>query len=1353
MIMSFCISATKLFLGHKLIIIIITTEPRFPSSITLGAPSRHYFGFTESSHTNLLDLLQQNSDINPHLLSICPISIIHPVSFRTYFDMLRSIHFRQLNMHRAFLAAVELKKAVLERPSVCFLTEPYQTYNKIAEIPPYHVSLPQTTQVDRPRAALLIPKDIPHVYIEHLSGQDISVALLNTEQGKLLIASVYLDSNDKSVVPPWLTQLAEYIDSKSIPAIVGFDSNAHSDLYGPDTNARGVKFEDFILQHNFNVENIGHHPTYHAFRYDAVIGTCIDVTLSKGLPPIRDWRVEEDFNGSDHYTITWEVPLQLGEPRMLRPWKSADWQLFKETCQKEHFDPPTTITTRKIDRLVDRFYTIINKALDVACPLRPARPKPRDMLWFGKDQKRLRNRTKRKYDAYKRQPTPARRKAFVATKRIYHKTCRRGKRSSWRSFIEKTPDEASMAFLTKLAQRRENKNINALLKQDGTTSEEGIETIQVLTQTHFPAATSGSTPFVHNNTHKFDTDRVASAFTDWINPRLVKRAVRKFKPYKAAGPDALKPVVLHHLPDNLIDMLTLIYQACIALRYTPDTWRETKVIFLPKPGKQNYNIAKDYRPISLSNFPLKTLERLATWKMDSDLIDAPLHPQQHGFTTGKSTESAVSRTVDYIEQHVLANTHCLAVFLDISSAFDSISIDHIKNALLKHNGDPDMVEWYHSYLQRRLIDIELHGERVQMTTSVGFPQGGVCSAKFWLVAFDEAIQIINSNNIVGTGYADDCSALIGGGHSDNMIETMQAMLDRLVAWGHTCNLRFNPLKTVAIIFTRTKKKFTRPIRMDGQLIPLSHSVVYLGITLDSRLNWAPHIKHKIQKAKALLMKLANLIHSYWGPKPKLLRWAYTGMVRPIVTYGAMIWGHESDTPQLTSLLRKLNRQAMNIIVKVPRSTPTNAMEIILGVPPLHLYAIRTGAASFLRQKDLLPITWEGVNRNLTHSVSHLKYWHTLALDLNIDTHTMQVDTCDVPTPQKQFTVDTDSFHDHQRGLTLSDYNVYTDGSKIRQRTGAGVYIVYNDTPIHSHSYRLPNDASVFQAEILAIQQAALTLQHMGNVPHVKFFVDSQAALLALNADNIMSKSTLQTIHEVNKINALSILFVWTKAHIGTAGNERADELAKAGTEEPLIMDVPTPSHCIKHTLDTHLQKAWAIEWKQLPKARQAKIFLPTPGKQLSDLVIQWPRLKLGRYIRAVTGHNNLLYHLSNIDATIPSSCRFCWEEREEFQHLAYHCPALWWDQHVVNALNPETQDCWTPDQVIAFCYIKKINDAFTKPLFAINENTDPDELRSRNTPDDDNDSQESAMDADTVTSTSDDSDSPSSTDSEHNPRG
>ena len=1210
------------------------------------------------------------------------------------------IPFIQLNMHKAFEASVELNKLLLKTPTITLLTEPCTSFNKVCYVPQNYAAFPNVTLKERPRTAVFIPRSIPHIFVEQLSNKDCTVVLVDTLCGRIIIASIYLDSN-LPVVQEWLTDLVQYADTKHYPLLLSFDCNAHSELYGPDTNERGVDFEEFIVQHNLFIENKGNTPTFHAFRRGSSIDTYIDVTLTKGMVPLHNWRVHDmEYNGSDHHTISWTLPLELPTRPMIRPWIKAKWDVFSAKIAEYDFQLPESLDQYKTDRLLNRWYKVVNEALDLACPKRKAKPSPTELDWYGEEQTYLHNRTKRKYRSYKLLTNPAKRKAFVKAKRAYRRSCRRSRKRAWRIFVEKTPDQSGMATLFKIAQRRDRRSINTLRRSDRSLTEPGIETIKELTDAHFPAAQQGKHEIQRDSTVKIPVSELDTRYNSWINPLLVRKALRKFKPNKAAGPDQLKPIVLHHLPDNAIQILTLIFKACIALAHTPTKWRETKVIFLPKPGKEIYDIPKSYRPISLSNFPLKALERLVVWKMDADLTHTPIHPKQHGFTKGKSTESAISDTADYIEQQLYDDKHCLGLFLDISAAFDSISIHHIKQTLLEHNGDPELVAWYHSYLSARFLEVPLHGESLSLTTATGFPQGGVCSARFWLIAFDEAIRIINSGGIVGNGYADDCSALLGGTHPHNMVEKMQSMLKRLVRWGNSCGLRFNAQKTVAVMFSRSTRVFDRLVRMDGDLIPFSDTVVYLGVTLDKELKWQIHLDNKILKAKSLLLKLASIVYSYWGPKPKLMRWMFTGIVRPMVAYAAMVWAHKIEDDTTTDKLRKLTRMAINTMVKVPRSTPTRGLEIILDILPLHLHIQKEGLASYRRLFSQCPIQWEGVFTNLTNSISHLRYWEYLAQDLNIHDFHVETDECQVIRPASSFSVNTASFTDMEAHQGHVDCNVYTDGSKIDGLVGAGVLVIRNDREIVADRFRLPDCATVFQAELTAIREAAAVLQGLADLSSVKFFVDSQAALKTIQSDFITSKLALQTVVSINAISASRVELVWTKAHIGTAGNERADALAKEGTllEHPLA--IPTPTSNIKRSIKNTFQQKWSREWLEHNEARQTKLYHPHHDTSISNELIQWSRLKLGRYIRAVTGHNNLLYHLHNINNTISPLCRFCLQQNEEFFHLATDCPPLWWERHRISAQEPDRIN-WSINQIIDFAYLPSINDAFIKPLYPI----------------------------------------------------
>ena len=118
------------------------------------------------------------------------------------------------------------------------------------------------------------------------------------------------------------------------------------------------------------------------------------------------------------------------------------------------------------------------------------------------------------------------------------------------------------------------------------------------------------------------------------------------------------------------------------------------------------------------------------------------------------------------------------------------------------------------------------------------------------------------------------------------------MLKLLVLWGNKCGLKFNASKTVAVLFTRKQKPTNYHLSFEGVRLPYSPQVRYLGVDLDSKLHWKIHINGKINAAKRSIMKIAAITNKSFGPCPKLMRWAFTGIVRPMVAYGSLVWAHE-----------------------------------------------------------------------------------------------------------------------------------------------------------------------------------------------------------------------------------------------------------------------------------------------------------------------------------------------------------------------------------------------------------------------------------------------------------------------------
>ena len=118
----------------------------------------------------------------------------------------------------------------------------------------------------------------------------------------------------------------------------------------------------------------------------------------------------------------------------------------------------------------------------------------------------------------------------------------------------------------------------------------------------------------------------------------------------------------------------------------------------------------------------------------------------------------ISSTVNHIEKHLYAGEYCLAVFLDIQGA---------------------VADWYLHYLSNRRLDI-IQGDGVYSTHLARvFPWGGVLSAKFWTVAFDAGVKIINNRGMFGQAYADDCCLMIGGTDFDFMYKCRNQVLMQL----------------------------------------------------------------------------------------------------------------------------------------------------------------------------------------------------------------------------------------------------------------------------------------------------------------------------------------------------------------------------------------------------------------------------------------------------------------------------------------------------------------------------------------------------------------------------------------------
>ena len=143
--------------------------------------------------------------------------------------------------------------------------------------------------------------------------------------------------------------------------------------------------------------------------------------------------------------------------------------------------------------------------------------------------------------------------------------------------------------------------------------------------------------------------------------------------------------------------------------------------------------------------------------------------------------------------------------------------------------------------------------------------------------------------------------------------------------------------------------------------------------------------------------------------------------------------------------------------------------------------------------------------------------------------------------------------------------------------------------LHTESVNLTGNASIFQAELIAIQAVATHLTEHEDIQgkYVKFFSDSQAALQALKANHCSAQTTKDTHDALNKLgqDTKSVRLTWIKAHTGLDGNELADEYAKLGTTDTTKqLEMNTTYKEIRLATHEYVYHKWREKWKAIKNA-------------------------------------------------------------------------------------------------------------------------------------------------------------------------
>ena len=146
-------------------------------------------------------------------------------------------------------------------------------------------------------------------------------------------------------------------------------------------------------------------------------------------------------------------------------------------------------------------------------------------------------------------------------------------------------------------------------------------------------------------------------------------------------------------------------------------------------------------------------------------------------------------------------------------------------------------------LESRLVHTSIMGSSLTAKVVGGCPQREVLSPLLWNLVVDRLLTIINDLGFSTFGYPDDIVIIVQGKFAHTVREIMQEALNVVVKWAVKEGLNISPHKTAIVPFTnRRNTEGLGPLTLYGKELTMLDRVKYLGVTLDSKLNWNQHLQ-------------------------------------------------------------------------------------------------------------------------------------------------------------------------------------------------------------------------------------------------------------------------------------------------------------------------------------------------------------------------------------------------------------------------------------------------------------------------------------------------------------------------------